>query len=167
MPIEAVTKALYVMANLEKLEDIVRQGDKVWERLPSCVRESLVCGDCAEGGVDAHSGAKIAMALSQLQPSVRQELKRMIEEVRSYVAGQVDEGFFSMLDDDMVRVITEMVTFIQGVGSRSVRNLLHALESANAGDWSYIVVQAHGRESEVISRTTLSAETQLEFGFGK
>jgi hypothetical protein len=166
VPVEAVTRALYVVANLDKIQEFVRKGDQIWANLPRGVRDNLVCGECGEDELGAHSSAKVSMALSQLTPQVRSELGRMVEEVRSYVEIQAgfEDGFFGTLDEDMVKVITEMITFVQTLGARSVRNLLHSLESANAGDWSYVLVQMHGRDSEINSRRSLSPETKREFG---
>lgn len=158
--------AAYILSHLEKIDSMVYMGDRIYSALPKIVKDTVVCGECEEDGLDSHSVAKVAVALSTLTPRVRQDLKRMTEELRAFVNSTLepDEEFNGMLDEHMVELITEMVTFVQPLGSRSVRNLLHALKSANEGDWSFVMMQMKGKDSEVTVHRTIGPETKKELG---
>lgn len=161
IPLESVARTIEVLGHLETIDGLVQTADKIHTNFPKPVRDSLVCGDCQEQGLDLHSAAKVSIALAQLDPKVRDELSRMIEEVRRFIS---EDEEASEIDSDTLAVIAEMMVFIQGLGSRSVRTLLQGLKAANEGDYLYLLLEMQGSKREVVSARRVSETTKTDFG---
>lgn len=161
IPVEEIARTIGVIGHLDTIEGLVHTADRIHTNFPKQVRDGLVCGDCNEVGLDAHSSAKVSIALAQLSPKVRHELICMIEEVRRYISEDEEN---SEIDSDTLQLIGEMLTFSQSLGSRSRRNLLHALRSANENDHGFALIEMRGRDSEVATARRVCESTKKDFG---
>jgi hypothetical protein len=160
IPVESVARVIDVLGNLDTIGGLIQTADRIHASFPRAVRDNLVCGDCREDGLDSHSSAKVSIALAQLSPEVRREIARMVEDVRRFISEDEESA---EIDENCLQLISELLTFAQGVGSRSVRYMLDFFRSANEGDFGYLLVQS-GIKNEIRSARRVSERTREEFG---
>jgi hypothetical protein len=167
--LSSVVRSAYVMAHVGKFLDVLDQADMVYANLPKIIRDELSLGYTRE---ESCVKAKLAIAFAQIDPETRTNYRTMLEEVRNYVGVWLDDGdqdapeaaLYGMLSDVDISVIEQMITFIQKVGPKSTRQLLQFLESANEGDYSFLLIQSAGRSNEIRMRHDAPDATRAHFG---
>lgn len=170
--LSGVVRAAYIIGHLQKLLDVLDEADKIHAGFPKELKEQLACETCGhDTNLSARAKGKLSLAFAQLGPDVRNTVREMMEQSCQYVGvwtGDSDDmddlSLFGMLDENDMKVIEEMIGFVQKVGSKSVRHLLTFLESANEGEHSYLLIEAHNRQSEIRHRYNVTQESLDEFG---
>lgn len=160
-PLDGVIRAAYIVSHIEKFLKTVETAEYVHNSLPKEMREYFDSELHIEN-YNEEAMYRLAFQLAKFSPSLLSSMKQMFHEIRTYVSVWVDDPdeigepkLFGMLDPNDMKVINEMVTFVQRLGRKSVRGLLQFLESVNDGDYAYLIIE-HTGNSEIRFRYHIS-----------
>jgi hypothetical protein len=166
-----VVRPALIFGHLDKFIDVMDEADRIFAGLPKETREELECRECGQDtNLSVRAKAQLAMSFAQLGPDVRTNVRTMLEQVRQYVCNWTGEespedgDLYGLLDTNDMKVIEEMIGFVQKVGTKSVRHLLTFLESSNEGEPSFLLIQAANRQSEIRHRYDVSPVVKDQFG---
>lgn len=156
-----VAKAVQAESHLEHFLRAVEYAKEFKATLPKRTREVLE--DCAGHSqeFDEATVQRMALDLSKYPSHILEAMQCSLIGVRSYITVE-DEDAPCGIDEMDLKVIEGMLLFIQRLGRKSVRQLCQFLESANEGDYGYLVIASKGRESEIRTRPYLAAAVKAE-----
>jgi hypothetical protein len=163
--VEQIVRSAYVYSHVQKILEIMAEGDRIYTSFPKGVREQMECDSCSKDtSINGRAAASLAISMAQLDPEIRRALKFMLEEVAQYISSDDrGESVYGMLTKTDMAVISEMVEFVQKIGTKSTRHLLNFLQGTSDGEHMYLLIKGKGRESEVRMRYTISADTAKVF----
>jgi hypothetical protein len=169
LDVGVVIRSAYIISHIDKFLEIIEKSETIRHSLPREYRDIFRGEDGA--ALTRETATRISYDFAKHPESVINSIKKMVLEIRQYVgvwADGEDEGdepcLFGMLEYNDMRVIEEMITFTQKVGTRSTRQLLNFLEAVNDGEFAYLVVKGKNRDSEVVMRHRISDSAKSEFG---
>jgi hypothetical protein len=171
MDVSAIARSAYIIGHIDKLLEVFARAEMLHQSLPKGMRQNVEKSMqwAASGELNETTMDRLAYDFGKYPPELINALQAMLIEVKHYVGVWVDcddadrPELFGMLDEDDMNVITEMITFVQNLRARSTRHLLQFLEGANEGERGYLLIQRKGKDSEVVYRPRLSADTMAEF----
>jgi hypothetical protein len=166
-PLDAVVKAAYAVNHVDRFMEMLDMARSIQHVLPKEIRKGIEQTDTLREELTSEMLSKLALDFARYPSAIIELMHTMLAEIRSYIGVWVDgEGeepkMYGMLDANDMKVIEEMITFVQRVGSKSVRQLLQYLESVNDGDHAYLVIEGGRRDCEIRVRYNLTTGTCQE-----
>lgn len=162
--VSSVIRSAYILSHIKKMLEIIDEAETIYASFPRTLKDQISCDTCGEDeDLQGRAKGEIALAIAQLSPQVRQQVRRMMEETQLFASNPSETHFYGMLDEQDVMLIEEMVVFVQKVGRRSSRQLLSFLRGASEGERGYLLIESHGRQSEIRHAHYMTAVARAEF----